>query len=76
MVLLEAVVLLRPERAQGYFDLARARAFLGEKKRALAALQQALAAGFKDRARIEGEKAFEKWRGDPELAALLAGLAL
>jgi predicted esterase len=70
--MLEMAVLLRPERSQTHFELARTRALLGEKKRAIAALQQALAAGFKDLDRLNGETAFAKFRKDPEFVALLA----
>ena len=72
--MLEAVTLLRPERSQAHFDLARARASLGDRKRALAALQQAIAAGFSDAGRLASDRAFEKLRKDPEFAALLAAL--
>lgn len=69
--LLEASVLLRPDRLQAYVELARARAALGDKKRAIAALEQAVAAGYRDAARLENEKAFEKLRREPAYAALI-----
>lgn len=72
--LLEMATLLRPERAQNHFELARARAQLGEKKKAIEALQQAVAAGFKDAARVEEEKAFDKIRSDPAFVAAIASL--
>ena len=72
--LLEAVVVLRPERAQAHFDLARARAFVGDKKRALAALQAAITAGFKDAPRIDQEKAFDRMRADAAFVALVNGI--
>jgi hypothetical protein len=72
--LLEMVTLLRPERAQGHFDLARARASQGDRKRALVSLRQAIDLGFKDRARIDQEKAFEKLRKDPAFVTMLASL--
>ena len=72
--LLEMVAVLRPERTQGHIELARARALLGDKKQAIAALEAAVAAGFKDAARLEQEKDFEKLRKEPAFAALLARL--
>jgi tetratricopeptide (TPR) repeat protein len=72
--LLEMVVLLRPERAQSHFDLARARAQLGDKKRAIAALKQAVAAGFKDPARVREEKAFDRMREDPAFVAVVSAI--
>jgi hypothetical protein len=73
--LLEMATLVRPERAQTHFDLARARAELGDRKRALAALQQAVAHGFKDAPRLREEKAFEKLRADPEFVALMSAIS-
>jgi poly(3-hydroxybutyrate) depolymerase len=72
--LLEMVVLLRPERPQGHFELARARAQLGDKKRAVLALQQAIAAGFTDATRVRDEKAFDKLRSDSAFLSAIGGL--
>lgn len=72
--LLEMAVLVRPERPQNHYELARARGELGDRKRALAALQAAVAAGFRDAARLRTEKAFTKLRQEPEFTALLAKL--
>lgn len=72
--ILEMGLLLRPGRAQTYYDLARSRAALGERAKAVAALREAVAAGFKDKARLESEKAFDKVRKAPEFAAVVAGL--
>jgi dienelactone hydrolase len=69
--LLELVTVLRPERAQGQVELARARAALGDRKRALTALEAAVAAGFKDVARLETEKDFDRLRKDPAFAAFI-----
>lgn len=69
--LLEMVTLLRPERSQTHYELARARALLGDRKRTLAALQNALAAGFVERDRLRTEAAFARWRKDPEFLALM-----
>ncbi len=71
---LEMATLVRPERPQAHFDLARALARTGEKKRAIAALRQAVAAGFHDAARVSSEKAFDKLRTDPEFAAVVSSL--
>lgn len=71
--ILEMALLLRPGRAQTYYDLARSRAALGERAKAVAALREAVAAGFKDKARLESEKAFDKVRKTPEFAAVVAG---
>ena len=72
--LLEMVVLVRPERAQAHFDLARARAELGDRRRAIVALQEAVTRGFKDPARLRDEKAFEKLKKESEFVALVAML--
>ena len=72
---LEMAVLLRPERVQAHFDLARARAQLGDKKRAIAALQQAVAAGFKDTTRLNEEKAFDRMRADPAFIAIVSTMS-
>ena len=69
---LELIAAVRPDRAQTFFDLARARALAGDGKRALAALQQAVALGFKDGARLAGEPAFERLRHDPKFQELAA----
>ena len=70
--LLEMAVLIRPERPQAHFELARARGTLGDRKRALAALEAAVAAGFQDAARLRTEPAFAKLRQDTAFLALLA----
>lgn len=67
---LEMMILMRPERPQAYFDLARCRARRGDRKRALVALEQAVAAGFSDRARVQQEAAFESLRADPAFLRL------
>jgi len=72
--LLEMMTVLNPDRPQPFFDLARARARLGDKKRALAALQQATEAGFKDVVRIEQEAAFAPLRTDPAFQNFLSAV--
>jgi predicted esterase len=69
---LELAAAVRPDRPQTQFDLARAYAFNGDRKNALAALEQALKLGFNDPARLASEPAFEKFRKDPRFAALAA----
>jgi hypothetical protein len=54
------------------FDLARAHAFSGEKKAALAALKRAVDAGFNERSRIESEPAFASLRTDRAFTDLLS----
>jgi len=72
--LLEMAVALRPGQARTLYELARARAFGGEKAKALDALRQAAAAGFSDAARVESEPAFAKLKGDAAFQAQLAGI--
>ncbi|HVS51705.1 MAG TPA: tetratricopeptide repeat protein [Opitutaceae bacterium] len=72
--LLEMMTLLQPDRPQAFFDLARCRAHRGDRKKALAALQQAAAAGFKDVARIEAESAFAPLRSEPAFLDLLRAM--
>lgn len=72
--MLEMTLLLRPGRAPTYYDLARSRAALGERVKAVAALREAVAAGFKDKARLESDQAFDKVRKTPEFAAVVSGL--
>ena len=72
--LLEMSLLLRPGRAQTYFELARARAELGDRARMLAALREAVQQGFKDAARVKNETAFNRYRALPEFEAVVAGM--
>ena len=72
--LLEMATVLRPERAQTWFELARARANLRDRKGTIAALEKAAAAGFKDVGRLEGEKPFDSLRRDPAFAAAVAAM--
>jgi hypothetical protein len=71
---LEMATVLRPERPQAWFDLARARAHLRDKKAALTALQQAVAVGFRDAERVRTDKAFNILSGDPAFGALLEAM--
>jgi predicted esterase len=65
---------IRPESAGVWYALARARAKGGEKKEALAALSQALEAGFSDRERLETDDDLAGIRGEEAFAALLRKL--
>ncbi len=69
--LLEMAVLLRPDRTRALYDLARARANQGDRKAALAALERAVASGFKDAQTVAQEKAFDRWRSDAAFAAVV-----
>lgn len=69
---LELAAAIHPERPQSWFELARARGYLREKKAVVAALQQAVSAGFKDAERARTEKAFDGVRNDPAFVAVLA----
>lgn len=73
--LLEMMILIRPDRSQAYFDLARCRAHRGDRKRALANLEQAVAVGFSDRTRLREEPEFASLRSDPSFARLEAAAA-
>lgn len=68
---LELAVLLRPDRTRSLYDLARARAHQGDKKAAVAALERAVAAGFRDAETVTQEKAFDRWRSDAAFAAVV-----
>jgi poly(3-hydroxybutyrate) depolymerase len=72
--LLEMMTIMRPERPQAFFDFARCAAQRGDQKRALAALQQAVGAGFKDATRVENEKVFAALRREPAFLDLLSAM--
>ncbi|HUR58601.1 MAG TPA: hypothetical protein VM029_12890 [Opitutaceae bacterium] len=74
VALLEMSVLLRPERGQTWFELARARANTRDRKGVVAALEKAAGAGFKDVGRVEAEKAFDAMRKDPAFVAAVAAM--
>ncbi len=65
---------MQPQWASGWYELARAHALGGNAKRALEALAKATDAGLRDTTAIESEPAFEKLRGMPGFAEILAGL--
>jgi len=72
--LFELAVAIRPDRAEFHFSLARARAFLGDRKKALAALKQAVDRGFKDAARVRADLAFASFLRDSGFQAVLASM--
>ncbi|MDP8979769.1 MAG: tetratricopeptide repeat protein [Acidobacteriota bacterium] len=55
----ETAVLVRPENGNAWYSLAVAQAGAGNKKRALEALEHAVANGFQDRERVEREPLLE-----------------
>ncbi|MSU47810.1 MAG: hypothetical protein EXS37_01735 [Opitutus sp.] len=69
--LLEMLLEFRPGQSRTLYDLARARAGAGDKKRALEALQLAADAGLSDAARVEAETLFAKLRGEAAYQAAL-----
>ena len=67
----ETAVLVEPENAGAWYSLAAAQAGAGDAPRALEALEQAAARGFRDRDRIAREALFEPLRGSARYRALL-----
>jgi predicted esterase len=70
--LLEMLVELRPGQTRTLYDLARARAGAGDRRRALETLTQTAEAGFSDAAKLETEPLFAKLRSDAAYQAALA----
>jgi len=70
--LLEMLVEFRPGQARGLYDLARARAGAGDRKKALLALTQAGEAGLSDAARVEADPLFKKLLNEPAFQAALS----
>jgi hypothetical protein len=68
----EEAVLARPQNSGGWYSLAVASAAAGNTRRAVAALEQAAAQGWKAWERMEGEPLLAKVRRDPRYAAILA----
>ncbi len=68
---LEFGVALRPDHKAVWFDLARAHAFNGNRKRALESLEQAVVVGYSNTAQAESEPAFAKLRSDPRFQTAL-----
>jgi hypothetical protein len=69
---LEALLALVPDDGAARYDLACARALLGQTPAALEALERAVAAGFVDFARLASDPALEPLRREPRYARLLA----
>jgi predicted Zn-dependent protease len=70
----QLAVVLHPEYAEGWYSLAVSEAGAHEKRRALEALEMAVAAGFRDRDRISGEPLLKPLRKEPRYAAAIAGI--
>ncbi len=70
----EIVTMLQPDRPQNWYELARLRALDKSKPATIAALQQAVTVGFKDRAKIDGDKAFDLVRSTPEFQAVIGSI--
>jgi len=70
----ELAVLLRPEYAEGWYSLAVSAAGAHDKRRALEALERAVASGFRDRDRIARDSAWEPLRKEPKYAEALAAI--
>ncbi|HEY1242802.1 MAG TPA: hypothetical protein VGF16_19710 [Bryobacteraceae bacterium] len=70
----QLVVLLRPEYAEGWYSLAVSEAGAHEKRRALDALEQAIANGFRDRDRLARDPQWEPLRKEARYAAAMAGM--
>lgn len=72
--LLELYANVNPGNAAASFALARAYAGKNDRKRALAALRDAVEAGFDNASRIESAEEFRKLRREPAFQAILAEL--
>ena len=73
-LLLEAAVLIHPERAGLWINLAADRARSGSKGPAIAALQRAVEAGFKDGGALETDPRFLALQKSPEFTGLVQRL--
>lgn len=71
IIWLQLSIALRPGRAQAWLDLARTQAMAGNTREAVAALQQAHGAGFKDSARLAQDAAFKSLRKNAAFLELL-----
>jgi hypothetical protein len=69
----ETWVAVRPENANGWYSLAVAQAAAGNSKRALEALEQSAAKGFRNWELADAEPLLAKARKDPRYARLVAG---
>jgi len=74
ITMLELVVALQPGPARTHYDLARVYGLAGDRRRSLAELAAAAAAGFADAERVEAEKAFARWRQDRDYVRALAAI--
>jgi predicted esterase len=73
-ILFEMSVLIRPERNWAHYSAARARGFLGDRKKAYANLKNAVERGFKNPDQTMKDMAFSKFVNDPEFQAIVASM--
>jgi dienelactone hydrolase len=71
---LELMAEMRPRSASVFFHLGRAQALAGDRKRAVKALIDAVARGFKNAAELRTNPDFERIRGDAGFQKILAEL--
>ena len=71
---LEMLVLVRPDEPQAYFELAECEAQRGNASAALARLQRAAAAGFRDADQIERTDVFRALRREPAFLDLVSAM--
>lgn len=70
----EEAMKLGTPKANGYYNIACLHARMNRKEEALAALERAIAEGFRDRATMTGDPDLASIRGEPKYAELLARL--
>jgi predicted esterase len=71
----DLAVLVRPDSAEACYGLAAAAAANRDTRRALEALRQPVANGFRDRDRIAHDPLFDRLRNDPRFAAAISPIA-
>lgn len=70
----ELATLIKPKDPRVFYELAGAYARIGNRRRAMAALGQAIERGFSDLVRIEQNEDFATLRDDPGYKKMIAGL--
>jgi hypothetical protein len=68
---MEQTLRLQPNDPTQRFDMARCWAALGKKKQAIYWIQQAVSAGFRDRARLTGDRFLAPLQKDGEFKKIL-----
>jgi len=71
----KVALIVHPDSAEAWYALAVATAAAGNKRSALEALEQAVARGFSDRGRMEGEPLLERLRKDARYRAVVEKLS-